>query len=294
MNNSGKTLIIILVVISVLSISLATISLFFFAKEVDVNKSLDENLEILKIKEDALQKEARETKQQVFLLEEKNKEFEAGIESLMEDLELEVGLREEIKKDNKDLKASLETAIKAKDDLQDELGDKLSGANERIEAIQQELKVTVERNKELDAQKQVLQSQYQKLKMQLGEMSITPITEIAPFEAAPAEAAPAEAAPKVAGKPNDNVSLKRIVVSPPEEGEGKIITIDAEAEFIIVDLGENNGIAKGVVLSIYREDNHIGDVKVSRVLPEMSAADFVPPLTSKDVRKDDRVLILKK
>lgn len=296
MNNFGKTLTVFLIVIALLSISLATISLFFFAKEVDVRKSLDEQLELVKVKESTLQGELKETKQRVFLLEEKNKEAEEKIESLMEDLELEEGISEEIKKENRTLKESLEVETQAKEDLRKKLEVDVDKAEEKITSLQQELKVTVERNKELDAQKQTLQTQYQKLKKQLEEMNVTPVTEVSQVE--PQDMQESSGVPKdetlaTQEESTDNVDLEKIVVSPRGEGKGRIITIDKESEFLIVDLGEQDGVIKDTILSIYRGDIYIGDVKVSRVLPEMAAADFVPPLTSQGVRKDDTVVIKK-
>jgi hypothetical protein len=62
---------------------------------------------------------------------------------------------------------------------------------------------------------------------------------------------------------------------------------------VIVSLGEKDGIVKGALLSIFRGESYLGDVKVSRVLAEMSAADFVPPFKSQNVKKDDQVVIKK-
>ena len=286
MNNTGKTLTVFLIVIAILSVSLATIALFFFAKEVEVRKSLEENVDLLKVKEATLQGEFKEAKQQIFLLEEKGKESEERIESLMEDLDLEVGLREEIKKENRQLKESLESETKAKEELNNKLSKEILKAEEKIDSLQQELKATVERNKNLDTQRQTLQDNYQKVKDQLKGMNIVPVTEVPQIEL------PVQEDDAFFLQP-ENVDLEKIVVAPPAEGTGSIITIDTEAEFIIVDLGKQDGVTKDTLLSIYRGDTYLGDAKVSRVLPQMSAADFVPPLTSQGVRKEDTVVVKK-
>ncbi len=67
--------------------------------------------------------------------------------------------------------------------------------------------------------------------------------------------------------------------------------VDGETEFVIVNLGANHGIKEDQILSISRGKDLLGDIKVTRVQPEMSAADFIPPLTGRQVRKDDSVVI---
>ena len=94
----------------------------------------------------------------------------------------------------------------------------------------------------------------------------------------------------------DQIHLEKIVVSPGSKtekslkDEGRVLTVDAENEFVIVNLGQKDGISEGVVLSILRGEQYLGDVQVTRVQPEMAAADFIPPLASQNVNKNDRVI----
>ncbi len=90
---------------------------------------------------------------------------------------------------------------------------------------------------------------------------------------------------------DDSVELERIVINLFGEKKGAIISVDRETNFIIVGLGKEDGVKENAVLSIYRANRHLGDVRVSRVLSGMSAADFIPPLESRDVRKDDQAVI---
>jgi len=74
MNKSGKTLTIFLVVISVLMISLTTIAVFFFLKEVDLRKAAEFDLEQLRVAEAKLQGDLKESTRKVAIFEEKIKE----------------------------------------------------------------------------------------------------------------------------------------------------------------------------------------------------------------------------
>ena len=61
-------------------------------------------------------------------------------------------------------------------------------------------------------------------------------------------------------------------------------------EFIIFNLGDKDGVEIGQMMSVYRGKDYLGDVKVTRVQPEMAAADFIPPFSSRQVRRGDQVL----
>ena len=88
----------------------------------------------------------------------------------------------------------------------------------------------------------------------------------------------------------DKVNLDRIVVTPESAREGHVLSVDADTEFLIFDLGVKSGVKQGDVMSIYRGKAYLGDVRVSRVQEEMSAADFIPPFSSRKVRKNDQVV----
>ncbi len=263
MNDSGKTLTIFLVVIALLLVSLTAIAVFFFLKEVDLRKAAEYNLEQMRIIESKLQADLKDAKKQVFLLEEKAKEADAKIESLLEEVELEQGLREEIKKENKVLQDALEEAHAANQQILEEQEAKLADAEEKIMDLQDKLEAAIKEKETLQGAKEDLQQQIEDIESPSGESA-------------------------GAGQ---EVDLDKIVVNPADEGTGEVISVDTETEFLIVSLGEKDGIKKGALLSISRDGNTLGDVQVSRVLPEMAAADFVPPLTSDQVQKGDQVSV---
>ena len=99
--------------------------------------------------------------------------------------------------------------------------------------------------------------------------------------------------PETALEGDKKVNLDKIIVASDEMPEGKILSIDQENAFVIINLGENYGLQEGTQLSVFRKENYLGDIVISRVQPEMAAADFVPPLTGRKIRKNDRVLAKK-
>jgi len=199
----------------------------------------------------------------------------------MEEVELEKGLKEETKKENRQLRDDLEKEVKAKEELRAQLTADLAKAEERLTAIQNDVTSITSRNKELETLKTDLETKYSDLQKKLSQLQAAPT---------PAPATPAPAQPQAAA-PATPVALEKIVVNPAAKKGGKVISVDKEASFVIVSLGEKDGVKKGAVLSISRGDKVLGDVKVSRVLPEMSAADFVAPLKADAVKKDDQVVM---
>ena len=91
-------------------------------------------------------------------------------------------------------------------------------------------------------------------------------------------------------KAKEAVNLEKIEVVPGQVPEGRILSVDADTEFVIVNLGDKDGIKAGFVMAVYRGKDYLGDVKITRVQPQMAAADFIPPFSSRQVRKNDQVV----
>ena len=79
----------------------------------------------------------------------------------------------------------------------------------------------------------------------------------------------------------DKVELDKIVVNPQDGTKGHILSVDTDAEFVVFNLGLKQGVKPDDMLSVYRGDEYLGDIKATRVQDEMSAADIIPPLSSR-------------
>ncbi len=267
-DNFGKVMTVFLVIFTILLISSTAISIFLFQKEREFRKDAEADLQVFKTREASLQAELEQAKKQVALLQENNKEADERINSLLDDLELEKGLREELKSEVSKLRDSLQTESAGKDQIRQELNRQLTESQERLKTL--EASLTEEKNR---------RQEFETLSVQLQE-------KVKQLES--------QAVPGVSGVPpaaeGENVDLEPIVVRSEESGEGRILTVDNDNEFVIVDLGEKDGVSAGTVMSIYRGEEYLGDVQVNRVQSEMSAADFIPPLSAKGVSKNDRVI----
>ena len=80
------------------------------------------------------------------------------------------------------------------------------------------------------------------------------------------------------------IKLEKIVVKP-ETGElvseGQVLVVNKEFDFVVINLGENDGLKVGSKLQIVKDDQPIGTVEVEKIYGNMSAATIMP-----DAKKD--------
>lgn len=274
MNNAkGRTSTIVIILIAVLLVSSTAIGFFMYKKESDIRQGLASQLEESKQQLEKLSVELRDTKKQLTLLQDKNKEADSKINNLMDEMELQEGLRNELKKENLSLKEAIEAAKKDKDAIRADLDNKAKKMIEYQELLKAEQEKTTALQTELN---NLSQSDYRD---RGGDSGMRQQREAANLS---------EVLPPV--QHNEKVELDKIVVGD-DTGHGRILSVDKESEFIICNLGATHGMKVGDLLSVYRGDQYLGDVKISRIQEEMSAADFVPPLSSNRVRKNDVVVL---
>ncbi len=88
-------------------------------------------------------------------------------------------------------------------------------------------------------------------------------------------------------KASGSVDLPPIIVSSssisprvelPYALEGKILNVNREHEFVVIDLGRNKGLKQNMVFQVLRDAESIGEVKVIQVREEISACDIIRSL----------------
>ena len=278
-NNSGKVLSIFLVIIAVLLITLLAVCLFFWNQEIDKRKDAEQALSTTGTQMTMLEEDLEAAKKEKFILEDKNKEADERINNLLDELELEKGLREETKLESQELKEKLDEAMNDKKRFQT----KMSSLEEKIGDLEDKLKVEMTRNEELSKRNQELENLRTELKTQV----VAPVINTDPANVSMEDRVDVNVAMDPMSAPSDwdNTST-----TSETNKEGRVLSVDEETEFVVINLGDKDGIARGAQLSVYRGDEYLGDIRVTRVQPEMSAADLIPPFSSRTVRKNDQVL----
>jgi predicted nuclease with TOPRIM domain len=80
----------------------------------------------------------------------------------------------------------------------------------------------------------------------------------------------------------ESVELPPIVVRPQSQGaqseeasvDGKVLAVNKENNFVVVDLGQDTGIKTGNRLRVSRDGQYVGDVEVMQVRKNISACDI--------------------
>lgn len=86
-----------------------------------------------------------------------------------------------------------------------------------------------------------------------------------------------------------DIELEKIVIKSSHELAGKILAIDKEHGFVVTDLGNENNLKLGDVLSVYRDGKFIGRVQVEKVEEKSSAAAVVSPWKNVEFKENDVV-----
>ena len=103
-NKAGKTLTIFVVLIIILLVSSTSIGFYLYHLEERLHKNVETQLDISRTEGLKLQAQLKEIQGQLALVEDKNKEADQKINNLLDERDLNEGLRTALKKENADLK----------------------------------------------------------------------------------------------------------------------------------------------------------------------------------------------
>jgi hypothetical protein len=256
MNNKAKTLTIFLVTLSVLFLCVVLIITFLLREETAHRLAVEKSLSEVTAAKTDLEHQLSDTNKQLFLLQERMKESDLKIKSLLSDLDLAKSQQDVLSKENYDLKDALAKEQKEKAGLQQQLSQVANESTTLKEQIGSLEKAKV------DAEKKA-QAAVQSSEVPLGTIVVNPN----------APAAPAEI-----NVPAANAS---------------ILTVNKEYQFVVTNLGEQGQVAPEQILSVTRDGKAIGELKVQRVQGNLSVADPVPPLKVDTLKEGDRVSVKK-
>ena len=279
-NKFGKTLTIFVILTIILLLSSTSIGFYLYHLEQHLHKSVQMQLDSSRADGLKLQAQLKDTQAQLALSQDKNKEADQKINNLLDEQDLNEGLRVALKKENTELKGQIAQVDIAKNKLKadlDDAGAKLSqyqellkNSEDKSKELESHLANLVEANTRLAETNKGMDAKINELKASLSSKSVT-----------------SQSVPQ--GK--DKVELDKIVVNAQNGVQGHILSVDTDAEFVIFNLGLKQGIKPDNLFSVLRGNNYLGDIKATRVQDEMSAADIVPPLTAKDIQKNDTVVL---
>ena len=157
--------------------------------------------------------------------------------------------------------------------------------------MQAQLKDLESRKNELEAKIKDLEekaSQAQSQGVELGKIVVSP--EATAGAAAVVPAAKAAARQKQAKKAAAPTAVPIATTAGVSGLEGKVLVINRDYSFVVINLGSKDGVNVGDVFSIYHNNKYIGDVKVEKVHDSMAAAGFVSSDIKDKINEGDQVV----
>lgn len=266
MEDKARVPIAILTVLILVSLSLAGAGFYLLQKERAKNLALQQDLDNLRIEYNIAQTKLQEYQKTISDLEVKLEDAQKDINNLTTTLQQETAAKEEALNQIEQLKADLEQQKALRSDLET----RLNQAQDNIEKAQAKLK-------ELDAKKMALEAKIKDLEAQAQPMQAEGVqlgTIVVGPEAGRTAQTPAKA----------------FLEQPASPLKGKVLVVNKDYNFIVINLGSKDGVSIGDEFSLYHDNKYLGDVKIGKVHDSMSAADFVSTEIKNRVREGDKVL----
>ncbi len=94
---------------------------------------------------------------------------------------------------------------------------------------------------------------------------------------------------ELAAKLPQNIELEKIVIKTSTGLKGKILSYDKDNNFVVTDLGSQNNLKLGDILSVYRDDVFIGRVQIEKFEGTSSAVVVLPPWENVEFKENDVV-----
>ena len=234
---------------------------------------------------------------------------------LAKEQELRVAVAE-----NDDLKARLEDVRQAKSQVDEELGrvrkefsqsqEKLAKAVEAQEMLSRsvedrekeigrltkDLEQTRTQNKDVTTQLSELQTERETLRQQLADLEKakgeleTKVTELVTQPTVELDKV------LVTGQSPANSAASSSAAAAGEKAgtapSGQVMVVNREYDFIVMNLGKNNGLSVGQEFQIVRGNEVLGKVKIEKVYDELSAAAILPESRKESIREGGTVKAL--
>jgi len=284
MADNVKMRMFILIVLIIISLLLAGGAFYLLQKERAKTLDLQGQLDDLNSKQKMTEMRLEESKKMISTLESKLQDAQAQIDTLTSELQQEKNIKLEALGQIEQLKSELEQQKKLRSNLEKNLSD----AQAELKNIQARLKDMEGKKAELEKKIEEFQAKYEGERktegVQLGKIVVGP--EGAQIQEGPATDMQAqEAAPQTVSGLEQAGALSLGTL------EGKVLVVNKDYNFAVINLGSKDGVNIGQVFSVLHNDNFIGDIKIEKVHDSMSAAGFLSADIKDNINEGDKVVL---
>ncbi len=250
---------IVLIIMIVVSLALAAVGFSLFQKEHAKNIQLVNQVQELTTKQKIAEAKLNEAQKALAGFETKLKDSTAQINALNSQLQEEKAAKEEALARMTQMQDDLDQQKKMRSDLEKNL----NKAQDDVRSIKVQLRNINTEKARLEEKLKTLEG---KSDVELGKIVVSP-------ESGQAVQPPAAGSAVAA-----------------QGLEGKVLVLNKEYNFVVINLGAKDGLAAGELFSVYRGNTYLGDVKVEKVQDVMSAAGFVADDVKNKVKEGDKVV----
>jgi chromosome segregation ATPase len=286
MYRKGTILLPVLIVLIIISLALAGGLFYLYQKEHAQNIILQDKIVELGNRQRITESQLEDSKKSAAEFQLKLQESKAREEALNSELTQEKSARLEISNKLEQIKTDLEQQKSLRKDIES----RLNQAQDDGKKIKEQIRIIQQQKTELE--EKIKNMEVGLSGVELGKVVVNSETAVVAPEANDAISVapktgkeeinpPAPATkPVKANKKEQLPALKSL--------EGKVMVINKEFNFVVINLGSKDNVNLGDEFLVWRNGNPIGNLKVEKVHETMSAAGFAAEL--KDlIKENDKV-----
>ena len=267
---SGKLLVPLLGVMTVLAIGMAAASTFLLFQERDKRQAKEHELQLAVAKGDQLTGKLTQAQQAKAHADEEVARISRELDQSKEELVKAAQVRETLANSIEDREKEIARLTKS------------------LEQVQSDAKQVASQLTELQSQRDAAKKQLADLQKAKGELeskvmelSGQPFVELETVRVANDQEAGTE---QSAAMPASASSV--------DFAQGQVVVINREYDFVVMNMGKNRGLSVGQEFQVVRGSEVLGKVKVEKVYDELSAAAILPESQKNNIREGDSVKAL--
>ncbi|MDD5120655.1 MAG: hypothetical protein PHR84_05035 [Candidatus Omnitrophica bacterium] len=269
MNRKGAVLLPILIVLIIISFALAAGAFYLYQREHAHNIQLQGQIADLENSKRLTEGKLEDSKKMASELQLKLQEIKANISSLTEEFSKEKTAHADALNQLEQFKSDLQQQKSLRQDLEN----KLKEAQDEGKKIKEQLKVIEKQKTELEEKIKSLQSDEDSVELGTVVVNNEPVVTVdnPPLD----KNAPVKAVKKSSSK------AKLL--------EGRIMVVNREFNFVVINLGSKDGVAVGDIFLVSHEGKNLGEIKIEKVHDSMSAAGFALELKDQ-IKENDQII----
>ncbi|KPK98107.1 MAG: hypothetical protein AMJ95_05760 [Omnitrophica WOR_2 bacterium SM23_72] len=268
MLRQGKALTIVFIVLISITLAFTGGVIYLLQKEKLRAVELENSLKDLTKKQAFTEEELSKSRKLITDLQLRLDESKSEIKLLTADLELQ-------KKDSQQAQSRMEQLnidLAEQQQLRQDLEKKFNLAEE-------DLRNAMSKIKELDSEKETLEAKVKELEAKTQEVELGKIV----------------VSPDVDISGSKHYEIPEVSVMPGRVSQmlgvqGKVLVVNKEYNFVVINVGAKDGVDVGDEFSVFDNNSLIGDIKVEKVHDSMAAAGFLTADMKNKISEGDKVV----